>query len=146
VMPSFFDTSAIVPLILKEPHSEVAGIVWEETSRRIAWQWLRVEVEAGLIRRIAPPEAWNQWHVIESAMDWVEPEAGRLEHLRAFNRGAGLRSADVGHLYLMGDVYAENPACGLLHSMTKCAMLRPSAASRWSRRIKRPPAELTRKR
>lgn len=34
-------------------------------------------------------------------MDWVEPEAGWLEHLRSFNRGVGLRAADAGHLYLM---------------------------------------------
>jgi predicted nucleic acid-binding protein len=100
-MLAFFDTSAIVPLILMEPHSEAAGTVWKETSQRLGWQWLRVEVEAALVRRIAPPEAWSRWYVIESAMDWVEPEAGWLEHLRSFNRGVGLRSADAGHLYFM---------------------------------------------
>ncbi len=100
-MPAFFDTSAIVPLILKEPHSRAAGSLWKETSRRIAWQWLRMEVEAALVRRTAPPGAWRQWRVIEAAIDWVEPQAGWLEHLRSFNRGVGLRAADAGHLYLM---------------------------------------------
>jgi predicted nucleic acid-binding protein len=126
-MPAFFDTSAIVPLILKEPHSGAAGSVWKQTSRRIAWQWLRVEVEAALVRRIAPPEAWTRWYVIESAMDWVEPEAGWLEHLRAFNRGAGLRSADAGHLYLMERCLRGAPGLRLVtfdHEMRRAAARR----------------------
>lgn len=100
-MLAFFDTSAIVPLILLEPHSEEARKVWQVTVRRVAWQWLRVEVEAALIRRAAPPDAWSRWHVIESAIDWVAAPLDWLEPLRSFNRGVGLRSADAGHIYLM---------------------------------------------
>jgi predicted nucleic acid-binding protein len=101
VMLAFFDTSAIVPLILREPHSEEARKVWGGTVRRVAWQWLQVEVEAALIRRAAPPGAWVRWRVIESAIDWVEAPSDWLEPLRSFNRGVGLRSADAGHIYLM---------------------------------------------
>lgn len=34
-------------------------------------------------------------------MHWVEPAGDWYEHLRTFNRGAGLRAADAGHLYVM---------------------------------------------
>lgn len=126
-MVAFFDTSAIVPLILKEPHSEAAGKFWMQTSRRLGWQWLRVEVEAALVRRAAPPDAWSRWYLIESAMDWVEPEAGWLEHLRAFNRGVGLRSADAGHLYLMERCLRGAPGLRLVtfdHELRRAAAKR----------------------
>lgn len=113
-MLAFFDTSAVVPLLLREPHSQSAGKIWEETSDRYAWQWLRVETEAALMRRTAPPGAWQQWRIIETAVHWLEPEQGWMEHLRSFNRGVGLRAADAGHLYVFEQSLRGMPALQLI--------------------------------
>lgn len=100
-MIAFFDTSAIVPLIFREPHSESARKAWEEAEHCLAWKWLRVEADAALVRRKASVEAWNLWRTIEGAIHWIEPEGEWLEQLRTFNRGVGLRASDAGHLYVM---------------------------------------------
>jgi predicted nucleic acid-binding protein len=100
-MVRFFDTSAVVPLVISEPHSEAAGKLWAESTTRFAWQWLRVEAEAALVRRKVPPVGWSHWRKIEDAIHWIEPERNWLQQLRSFNRGVGLRAADAGHLYVM---------------------------------------------
>ena len=107
-MTAFFDTSAIVPLILREPHSEAARAAWDSAEECFAWKWLRVEAEAALVRRKASAQAWHLWRTIEGSMCWVEPEADWIESLRTFNRGVGLRAADAGHLFVM-----ERCAAGL---------------------------------
>jgi predicted nucleic acid-binding protein len=101
MVTAFFDTSAIVPLILREPHSEVAQTAWKAAEDCFAWKWLRVETEAALVRRKASAPAWHLWRTIEGSMCWVEPEADWMEPLKTFNRGVGLRAADAGHLFVM---------------------------------------------
>ncbi len=100
-MKAFFDTSAIVPLIFREPHSAKATKAWEESEFRLGWHWLRVEAEAALVRRKGGADAWNLWRTIEASLHWTEPDGDWLGHLKAFNRGVGLRAADAGHLYVM---------------------------------------------
>ena len=100
-MLRFFDTSAVVPLVILEPHSNAAAQLWSDSTTRFAWKWLRVEAEAALVRRKASPSAWNQWRKIEDSIHWIEPERNWLQQLRSFNRGVGLRAADAGHLYVM---------------------------------------------
>ncbi len=100
-MNSFFDTSAVVPLVFLEPHSGLARKAWDASTLRLGWKWLRVEADAALVRRKASTEAWNLWRSIEGTIHWVEPEGDWYEHLRTFNRGAGLRAADAGHLHVM---------------------------------------------
>lgn len=100
-MNAFFDTSALVPLVIKEPHTASAQEAWRSASARLGWQWVQVEAEAALLRRSASPKAWAAWRTIESAVDWIEPDSGWLSSLRSFNRGLKLRAADAGHLYVM---------------------------------------------
>jgi len=100
-MDTFFDTSAIVPLLLSEPHSDKAGIAWAEaTETRLAWRWLKVETEAALTRRRAGAKIWQEWDRIESELNWVELPDSEIESLCRFNRGLGLRGADAGHLFV----------------------------------------------
>jgi len=108
VVNAFFDTSAVVPLILREPHSLTSRRAWDASECCIAWKWLRVETEAALVRRQATATAWNVWQAIERSIHWVEPTGEWLEHLRVYNRGVGLRAADAAHLYVM-----ERCAAGL---------------------------------
>jgi predicted nucleic acid-binding protein len=108
LVTAFFDTSAIVPLILREPHSQAARTVWDTAEECYAWKWLKVETEAALVRRKAPAPAWQLWRTIEASMSWVEPEGDSIEPLKTFNRGVALRAADAGHLFVM-----EHCATGL---------------------------------
>ena len=112
-MKAFFDTSAIVPLIFQEPHTEKARRVWQDSSLRIGWQWLRVEAEAAIHRRRGDAEAWTLWKTIERSMHWIEPDEDWLQPLKSFNRGIGLRAADAGHLFLMESCSNQIPDLAL---------------------------------
>jgi len=113
-MFGYFDTSAIVPLLLEEPHSEPATRAWYQTESRYAWQWLRVEAEAALTRRKATPESWERWQELQLEVNWIEPEDDWTTELRLFNRGIGLRAADAGHLFLMERCLAHRPSLQLI--------------------------------
>jgi len=113
-MFAYFDTSAIVPLLLKEPQSELATRLWSRTENRYAWQWLRVEAEAALTRRKATTESWERWQKLQLEMNWIEPEEDWTNDLRLFNRGIGLRAADAGHLYLMERCLVHRPSLRLI--------------------------------
>jgi predicted nucleic acid-binding protein len=123
----FFDTSAIVPLLLEEPNSEVATRLWHQATERYAWQWLRVETEAALVRRKASGASWESWRGLEQAVHWVEPEEGWMKHLRLFNRGIGLRAGDAGHLFIMEQCLAHQPT---LRFVTLDQELQRAAATR----------------
>jgi predicted nucleic acid-binding protein len=99
-MTSFFDTSAIVPLILRERHSDVACEVWNATSQAWAWRWMRVEAEAALGRRRAGSEAWRAWRSIASVVHWLDLGSADCLEICAFNRPLRLRAADAGHLFV----------------------------------------------
>ena len=100
-MHTFFDTSAIVPLLLIEPHSEAARTAWAEVEGyRLAWRWLKVETEAALTRRRAGAKIWQDWERLEFELNWIELPDCQFEAVCRFNRGLGLRAADAGHLFI----------------------------------------------
>ncbi len=108
-MELFFDTSAIVPLLLVEPKSGAAGDAWAKAGRVWAWRWLEVETEAALGRRRAPPGAWAQWRALAAAMQWLDLDPAAWPQLRAFNRPLRLRAADAGHLFVFERVLGAVP-------------------------------------
>ncbi len=99
-MDLFFDTSAIIPLLLIEPHSPRASEAWAATDRLWAWRWMEVETESALSRRESPPEAWAGWRAISMRVHWLDLETDAWPRLRAFNRSLRLRAADAGHLFV----------------------------------------------
>ncbi|HUF62065.1 MAG TPA: hypothetical protein VMN36_08315 [Verrucomicrobiales bacterium] len=99
-MELFLDTSAVVPLILREPHTPRALEIWQEGERVWAWRWLQVEAEAAIARRRADARAWRQWSLVSSAIVWLDLEPRSWPLLLAFNRPLRLRAADAGHLYV----------------------------------------------
>lgn len=98
-MELFFETSAVVPLLLEEPHTEKACEVWSKAKRVWAWRWLQFETEAALSRRKAPAVAWQKWHQVSSVFGWLDIDDRQYSQLRFFNRTLRLRAADAGHLY-----------------------------------------------
>ena len=99
-MELLFDTSAVVPLLLSEPHSKNALRAWAKARRVWAWRWLQVETEAALSRRKAPAVVWRRWADVAASFSWLDLSEQTYPQLRAFNRPLKLRAADAGHLYI----------------------------------------------
>jgi len=98
-MRVFFDTSAIVPLVLQEVYAADIRLHWPDFTERWAWSWILVEAEAALIRQKADATAWREWSRIARSLTLVELGQQDQHALRAFNRGIGLRAADAAHLF-----------------------------------------------
>ena len=99
-MRVYFDTSAVLPLILQEVHSADIRHSWPDFTERWAWDWLVVEAEAALIRQKADAVAWREWTRIAGSLTLIELGQQDRDALRGFNRGIGLRAADAAHLFL----------------------------------------------
>ncbi|HKK18172.1 MAG TPA: type II toxin-antitoxin system VapC family toxin [Opitutales bacterium] len=106
-MRVYFDTSAIIPLVLAEPHSEAMRSSWPEFTERWAWSWLVIEAEAALVRQNADADAWAEWSRVARSLNLIELNPRDHGALRAFNRGLGLRAADAGHLFLFDRLARE---------------------------------------
>lgn len=113
-MTVYFDTSAILPLVLPETHSEAVRSAWPNFSECWAWSWLTVEAEAALVRQKADGDAWAEWHRVARSLTLVELNPRDHAALRAFNRGLGLRAADAGHLFLFDRLAREFDGLQLL--------------------------------
>jgi len=106
-MRVYFDTSAIIPLVLAEAHSEAMRSSWPEFTERWAWSWLVIEAEAALVRQKADADAWAEWSRVARSLNLIELNPRDHGALRAFNRGLGLRAADAGHLFLFDRLARE---------------------------------------
>ena len=113
-MRIFFDTSAVVPLLLNEERSVTAHEYWTTCQEAWAWDWLTIETEAALIRQKADNTAWAAWRQISNAFTLCELSATRFAELRAFNRNLGLRAADAAHPFLFDQLVTRLPDLCLL--------------------------------
>ncbi|MCC5841809.1 MAG: type II toxin-antitoxin system VapC family toxin [Opitutales bacterium] len=100
----FWDACALVPLLIKEVHSEEVQKVWRETGDAYAWEWVLVEVEACLIRRKASPEIWRDWRKMQRKLRLFALQPEDTGSLRLMNRSLGLRAADAGHLFIFNSL------------------------------------------
>ena len=113
-MHLFFDTSAVVPLLLKEPGSKAARDAYLAGDAFYAWSWMRVETEAALIRRRADAVTWRDWRSLQRSFTWLGfPESMTVE-VCSFNRELGLRAADAGHLFVLEKAAAVVPEIQLV--------------------------------
>ncbi len=97
----FFDTSAVLPLFVHEPRTQDAQTAYDAVDSIFAWSWMRVEAEAGLLRRRANALVWREWRSWLRHVTWLDLEPTHLDALCSFNRGLALRAADAGHLYVL---------------------------------------------
>jgi uncharacterized protein with PIN domain len=110
----YWDTSAIVPLVIEEPHTAQAQRARAATSRAFAWGWMQVEAEAALLRRDATPKHWQNLARLLSGFIWLEMEPHEHSALRQFNRPLALRACDAGHLFVYSRAYAADPMMQLV--------------------------------
>ncbi len=123
-MKLFFDTSAVVPLLIEEPHTQSALAAWSQCTEAWAWSWMRVEVEAALGRRRADSASWNNWRLSSDTFHFIDFNREHLDALCAFNRSLTLRAADAAHLYLFDRVLHAVPDLQLItfdHEMRESA-------------------------
>ena len=95
----FWDTSALLPLVLEEPHSHAARLASQATHCYYAWSWLRVEAQAGLARRKATAKQWDRLAELLSVIRYVDIPVGQIDALCRANREWRLRAGDAGHFF-----------------------------------------------
>lgn len=113
-MVLFWDSSAVLPLIFKEIHSEAALKAWQSGTTRLAWDWMEVETHAAILRRIGDSSHLRAWRLRleQFSLFGLPPDANRA--IMASNEQWGLRSADAGHVFLFGELRDEFPEIQLV--------------------------------
>jgi hypothetical protein len=106
---TFWDTSCLLPLVLKEEQQERSKRIWGENNEHVAWNWIRVEAESACIRQRATSQQWKDLRTIFDEMGGLDIPGHELDDLLLFNRAAQLRSADAGHLYCFRSLLVSNP-------------------------------------
>ncbi len=105
-MIAYFDTSAIIPLLIDEPGSDAAGRVWDEASRIASTRLLYAEARAALAQALRAGRATTAQ--LRAAVDELDDRYAQLELVEiddALARHAGelaeshrLRGYDAVHL------------------------------------------------
>ncbi len=110
----FWDSSAVLPLIFKEPHSELALAAWQDGSEHLAWDWMEVETHAAVVRRKFELNHLQAWRLrLERfSLFGLPPDAYRK--IMACNQRWALRSADAGHVFVLGELRKELPEMRLV--------------------------------
>lgn len=113
-MVLFWDSSAVLPLIFKEVHSEAALEAWQSGTAHLAWDWMEVETHAAVLRRTFDSSHLRAWRLRleQFSLFGLPPDAHR--NIMACNQQWGLRSADAGHVFLLGELRIEFPEIRLV--------------------------------
>lgn len=102
----YFDTSAIVPIVIEEPSSTVASRLWEEAERVVSSRLVYAEGRAALamarrLGRIDERELRAAVDIFESVhdqLDLIEVTGGLLREAGGLAEHLGLRGYDAVHL------------------------------------------------
>jgi predicted nucleic acid-binding protein len=102
----YFDTSAIVPIVIDEPSSTVASRLWDEADRVVSSRLVYVEGRAALamahrLGRIDEPglrEAVYSLESLHDQLDLIEVTEGLLREAGGFAEQLSLRGYDAVHL------------------------------------------------
>jgi predicted nucleic acid-binding protein len=101
----FWDTSAIVSLIYKEPHTTEALRAHANAFRSFAWGWLEIEAQAALLRRGATAADLKTLQNLLSFFDFIDidpdPKLNHYPSIRKILEVHRLRAADAGHLFCL---------------------------------------------
>lgn len=98
---SFWDTSAILPLVHKEAHTPSAKAAAGQPGPKLAWEWLRVEARLAVARRGDEPDRVGRLLAWYEEADWQAFGQESLEEVMVLGVRHRLRAADAGHLYAL---------------------------------------------
>ena len=105
-MIAYFDTSAIVPLLVDEIGTQSAGDIWDQADRLVSVRLAHVETRAALsqaarLRRISPQLLRSSVRELEDLfdqIDMVEVDEDLIREAGDLAEGQGLRAYDAVHL------------------------------------------------
>lgn len=113
-MDCFWDTSAVVPLILREVHTPPAVTIYQQGVTFFAWDWMQLETEAALSRRQAQRQDWETWGKIRALFQWVHLPRTDWSEIQNCNREWRLRAADAAHMYAFTRLSSIRPSLRLI--------------------------------
>lgn len=105
-MIAYFDTSALIPLVIDEPTTDASQSAWDAADRVVATRLVHVEACAALaqahrLRRIDRAEMQRglaDFSSIERHLDYLEVGRGLVRHAGVLSQRHGLRAFDAVHL------------------------------------------------
>ena len=97
----FWDTSALVALIFREPHTAKALEAKEQAQRYLAWNWLQIEAHAALARRGATQEHLRYLRTLLNPFQYIAVDADDHPAIIKLLEKHRLRAADAGHLFCL---------------------------------------------
>ena len=105
-MIAYFDTSAIVPLVIEEGGTQTAGTMWDRAERVVSIRLVRVEARAALARaarldRVNAAQhtaARGKLEVIFAQLDLVDINDDLVDRAGELAEQYGLRAYDAVHL------------------------------------------------
>ena len=105
-MIAYFDTSAIVPILIEEVGSEAAGAIWDRADRLVSIRLARVEAraalaQAGRLGRISVQQfdaSKRELDRLVAQLDLVDIDDGLVERAADFAEQQSLRAYDAVHL------------------------------------------------
>lgn len=132
-MRAYWDTSALLALLFDEPLTARARSARALFTENHAWSWLRIEAEAGAVRR-DPGESWRAFlDPLLLATHWLEIPPAEHPAVLALNRRHRLRAAAAGHLYCFKRLSLVHPTAQLVcFDAELCAAARAEKLRVWS--------------
>lgn len=100
-MIAYWDTSALLPLLLQEPHTTAAVEAAALVTLNYGWDWMQVETEAALCRRSAPQSAVESLRIQLQSFHWLSVTPADHKMICTLNFRHNLRAADAGHLFCL---------------------------------------------
>lgn len=97
----FWDTSALIPLLIEEKHSAKARTAMESGGLYLAWEWVRLETYSALIRRGATAPTFKSLSELLGLFQFMRVDAGDFPDLQGIFQKHRLRTADAGHLFCL---------------------------------------------
>lgn len=105
-MIAYFDTSAVVPLLVDQSGSDIASATWEEANRAVSVALVYVEARAALARarrvdRLTSPRlrtAVQELHRFYSEIDVIDVDAALIHEAGELAETHELRGYDAVHL------------------------------------------------
>jgi uncharacterized protein len=113
---AYFDTSAIVPLLIDEPGTETAGTMWDQAERVVSVRLVRVEARAALAQAVRLGRISDEQHthakrelrVIAAQLDLVDIDDDLVDRAAALAEQHALRAYDAVHLAAAQRVFDQD--------------------------------------
>lgn len=126
----FWDSSAFLPLLFQEKHSDRAVDAWEAQGSHFAWKWMEVETHSAVVRRRSIKSHLQDWRTKMDEIIFLTTPADSNREIMTMNEHWALRSADAGHVYVLNVLRRKHP--GVVLVTFDAEMIRLARKNSWS--------------